>query len=281
MVDVVFSQSVVNKSSRTRGTADPKTRGQNKGSKPPQHNTGEPGSHQELTNNTPVQGAASTSTHQETHRVSVSSTSSSEGGSLTVVNEEPGKLTFADTVRTGEWETPQHMKRKLHKNAKRDIKDKSLNHGLKAAFTGNTATLYIENINIDDQDTKQEIAREVRAYIHNKNNRVLDVYVIFNKYRRDRCGCKIKIPTQNADVLLDDRFWPEGISCRLWEERARSQGNPSNRSKIENGRRGVESYNNASHSKDFYDIEETYHWRDSVHQYDNSRDFDGDYDSRC
>jgi hypothetical protein len=64
---------------------------------------------------------------------------------------------------------------------------------------------------------------DLRKYVNEGNVKVLDMFVIHNKYRSDKCGCKITIPTKDIDVLLNDKFWPEGISCRMWEDRRRDR----------------------------------------------------------
>ena len=83
--------------------------------------------------------------------------------------------------------------------------------------------LYVENIDIDVGSTKREISDDVRQHVTQMQIKVIDAHVLFNKFRQDRCGCKITVPTRDIDIVLADDFWPQGISCRLWEERKRNR----------------------------------------------------------
>ena len=142
---------------------------------------------------------------------------------------------------------------------------------LKAAYTGNTTILYVENIDIELTSTKKGISNDVRSYVNSKDIKVLDAFVILNKYRSDKCGCKLTIPTKDIDLLLDDSFWPHGICCRMWEDRSKNQNNP--RRRYENNRTGAISFR--ENRDDEYDA----HGHDYEYERGHTRDEYG-YDHR-
>ena len=127
--------------------------------------------------------------------------------------------------------------------------------------------LYIENIDNDSGATKKEISNDVRRYVCDGNVKVLDCFVIFNKYRSDKCGCKITIPTKDIDILMSEVFWPHGISCRIWEERTKP------------GFRGQKRFqSNWQRSETRHAHDEGDYNRD--YERDNYEDYDYGYDHR-
>ena len=236
----------------------------------------------------PTRGATGTSTNVTTasndadsagvedarvHRVSVSSASSDSSDSGDSSPDSPGcpvdapppapreKPTFTAVVRDGQWQDPPHVKRRQQKA---DNKNRAKpRQALRGAYSGNTTTLYVENIEIDYEQKREEIMQEVRNYIVGENNiKLLDTFIIFNKFRKDRCGAKITIPTKDIDSPLASDFWPRGISCRVWEDRRQKQTRSDGRSfkpRHQNSDEREPQYDNDCYGRDAeYDYERRY-----------------------
>ena len=121
----------------------------------------------------------------------------------------------------------------------------------------------MENIEIDYEQKREEIMQEVRNYIVGENNiKLLDTFIIFNKFRKDRCGAKITIPTKDTDGPLASDFWPRGISCRVWEDRRQKQTRSDGRSfkpRHQNSDEREPQYDNDCYGRDAeYDYERRY-----------------------
>ena len=117
-----------------------------------------------------------------------------------------------------EWSIPKSTKRRQAREKQKDTQ-KENSRQLKAAFSGETSTMYVENVHIDSSDTIKVIQNDIREYMKEQNVSVLNSYVIFNKFRRDRCGVKIEVPLKFVNQLKQEHFWPRGITCRQWEQR--------------------------------------------------------------
>ena len=215
-----------------------------------------------------------------TQRVSVSSDSSdsSESSSDSVIlNTEmhtnhdkraENKRTFSSIVQEGDWQKPKYVQRKETRSVNNSKRKNNQPRALRAAYAGNTSILYIENLEIGFQQNKVEICNDVRKYICDGHAKVLDIHAVFNRFRKDRCGCKITVPVSDIDMLLEQSFWPRGITCREWEERPR--------------RRRGGAYNKETYPSGYDN-------RDADGEHDNyeqaidgcyARDVDYDYDSR-
>ncbi|CAH1792228.1 unnamed protein product, partial [Owenia fusiformis] len=55
-------------------------------------------------------------------------------------------------------------------------------------------TLYLENIEICEGETNEDIKHQVSAYAKNQNIRIMQSYVVHNKVSQYRVGCKIIVP---------------------------------------------------------------------------------------
>ena len=158
---------------------------------------------------------------EQSQHVSISSSDE-----LNTTSDSPIPTTsFANVLGADKpWQKPKHVERKERKQAKTRDRLTANKGGLRAAYNGSTSLLYIENIDVGSY-TKKELCDDVKTYVKSGNVRILDAFIISNKFRADKCGCKVTIATRDIDVLLDVNFWPEGIKCRVWEDRKKHKSN--------------------------------------------------------
>lgn len=79
-----------------------------------------------------------------------------------------------------------------------------------------SAELYIANVEKLPNDSIQDIKYKIINCAGKGDVKVLNVWVVKNRYREDMVGCKITVPIDQYEKALEGRFWPENIKSRRW-----------------------------------------------------------------
>lgn len=88
-------------------------------------------------------------------------------------------------------------------------------------------------------DTEHDIIDSIKAYASVNGLKVMHASVVYNYYCDTSVGCKISIPVSQHEIAINDKFWPNNISCRVWQ-----RGKPNQTSnQTDQGQHGT-SYGN-------------------------------------
>jgi len=123
----------------------------------------------------------------------------------------PGKQYGADNTDVGKG------RRLQHDDGGRRTPGARTSRGLRGIREEKSCTLYVKNINVDEEERDEDIGHIVKDYAKQRNIRVMSTKVIRNKYVQDVVGCKLVIPQSQEHFVLAAEFWPHGITCRRWE----------------------------------------------------------------
>ena len=85
--------------------------------------------------------------------------------------------------------------------------------------------LYLENLRIPAGSSNKAIAESVIGHGKKKQVSILSCWVRRNKYVRDVVGCKITVPSTQANKCKVQPIWPEHVVCRDWFARHEIMGN--------------------------------------------------------
>ncbi|CAH1788380.1 unnamed protein product [Owenia fusiformis] len=105
-------------------------------------------------------------------------------------------------------------------NKPHDVKETPVNKpmkGLKGASFERSQSLYLENIQMDDNDTDDDIIALVKEHAKRKGIKLMQAYVIHNRFSMYRVGVRMTVPVSSADKAVEDDSWPAPIKCRQWQ----------------------------------------------------------------
>ena len=91
-------------------------------------------------------------------------------------------------------------------------------HRLRGRSEEQACTLYLKNICVEDKDSDADIMNMVKNHANEKNMRIMSMKVMRYKSVQDVVGCRIVVPEAMEYKLTSSYFWPEGVSCRRWED---------------------------------------------------------------
>ena len=175
------------------------------------------------------------------------------GTSPTYPEKEKSKVTISDHKQKmnnnksqsneESFQPPKHEVRKKKRNLQK--RDKAKERKLTGVRQEESIELYARNIKKLPNESLKDIADMVSRYCQKVGVRVMDARTITNKVCKDTVGCKIRIPLRYAEDVLQDRFWPNEVTCRKWAQRPRVErdnvfesqerrGRPSSRSSSAN-----------------------------------------------
>ena len=83
--------------------------------------------------------------------------------------------------------------------------------------------LYVEHIQTMEDDSEEDIIKCVKDYAEHGGIRVMSAKVIKNRFCQDVVGCKVFIPEKQIRLACSPSFWPDPVSCRVWEDRVRNR----------------------------------------------------------
>ena len=137
------------------------------------------------------------------------------------VNDMKSRKTTGDSDnesdKEGTWETVSSKNKYKKKSA-----DKCESSGLKGIKSEPFAELYLTNIARQENKSLSDIAEDIRKYGRGKGFRIMSAWVVSNRVTDDMVGCKLRVPMRQVDDMLGNRAWPDGIMCKRWEKRERS-----------------------------------------------------------
>ena len=128
----------------------------------------------------------------------------------------------------GPWLTPKHAVKKLKKKMKNELLQETRKQQnspvLKAAKLEPGVTLYIHNIHMHVGCDRTGVLNMVKKYANRDDDptaaiRVKKGTVITNHRCDDVVGCWIIVYEDDAKKSLKPGYWPDGMSCRRWEDR--------------------------------------------------------------
>ena len=98
--------------------------------------------------------------------------------------------------------------------------------------------LYLERIQKDVSDTDSDIEGMVKQHGRDAGIRVLSARAVRNRFCDYTVGCRITVPLSQIDAAMCVDCWPDGIKCRKWEAKRRTQRNPYRSKSDDNNGRG-------------------------------------------
>lgn len=139
--------------------------------------------------------------------------------------------TYSGVLTEGPWNKPKYLAKRANRrsrakeaheaasrNKKVHAQPKPLKGGYRLAGVKpeKTATMYLENISCDPEDSDSDVSNKVRAYARSKKLKVIAAYTVRNWRADDVVGCRIIIPESVVSDVTLPAYWPEGIRCRPW-----------------------------------------------------------------
>ncbi len=122
--------------------------------------------------------------------------------------------------------------------------------------------LYVENIEVHQDQTYSDVCSNLRAYAKDTVGiRTMAIKIIRNRYCDDVVGAKILVPETQEYIALDPQVWPENVVCRRWEDRGTRGRKFGQGDRRRGGFNGYGGYGNRN--------------RNAEYQYDNY--YDSDY----
>jgi len=91
-------------------------------------------------------------------------------------------------------------------------------HALKGASREKLTMMYVQNIEISDDDNEDTIISNIRQHCLAKGVKIVRAYVIYNRYNDYIVGCKLSVVVSQKHPLTADDFWPCNIRCREWQK---------------------------------------------------------------
>ena len=79
--------------------------------------------------------------------------------------------------------------------------------------------MYVQNLRRKRGQSLKEIADNVKKYCFKQDVRVMNAFVIRNKFVEDTVGCQLTVPLRQYDKVITDSFWPCEVTCKKWEHR--------------------------------------------------------------
>lgn len=76
--------------------------------------------------------------------------------------------------------------------------------------------VYLRDVYVHANETENELKTKVREHASLKDVRIMNIHIKYNRYTDDTVGCKLAIPSNCLNKVLENDFWPEDISCRRW-----------------------------------------------------------------
>ena len=83
--------------------------------------------------------------------------------------------------------------------------------------------------------------------------RTMSERIIRNRFCTDVVGCKINIPESQVRLACSPSFWPEVVSCRIWENRPRRQNGRYNQQSQKRSRPYRDDFDGADLNDSYYD----------------------------
>ncbi len=74
-----------------------------------------------------------------------------------------------------------------------------------------------------ETDPYESMKKKIWLHAKAKGIRIIRPRVIRNKHYDDIVGCKITAPLSHSQKALEDRNWPDNITCRKWTENRHNQ----------------------------------------------------------
>ena len=94
-----------------------------------------------------------------------------------------------------------------------------------------TTELYLENLRVPSGSSNKAIMASVTNHGKKNQIRILNCWVRRNRYVKDVVGCKITVPSTQANKCKVQPIWPEHVSCRDWFSRHELMGSQQPRSR--------------------------------------------------
>ena len=157
--------------------------------------------------------------------------------------------------------TTQSNSRPQHESSRRPSHHKDSRRSLRGLKAEKTLCVYIENIEVMEEESNDDIITMVRKYAALGGLRTMSERVIRNKFYTDVVGCKVNIPASQVRLASSPDFWPKVVSCRLWEYRQKR--NPRN----------YDSYTNSRYRDDEYDDRDALSNNNDYHDQNNHDDY--------
>ena len=169
------------------------------------------------------------------------STSSSSSSSITSSTDHPTTNTGPSDNRSysevsqiqGPWLTPKRELKKLKKKKRNEdlleTRNRQSSPVLKAAKLESGVTLYIQNIHMPEGCDKLGVLNMVKKYANRDDDptaaiRIKKGTVISNHRCDDVVGCRIVVSENDAKKSIQPGYWPDGMTCRRWEDRPPRRG---------------------------------------------------------
>ncbi|CAH1782499.1 unnamed protein product, partial [Owenia fusiformis] len=134
------------------------------------------------------------------------------------IDERFGEKRRENLETLGSVKRPQSAKNtvngKLNRNAR----------GLKGVAYEKAQTLYLESIEVEADDSDDDIENLVKEHVKYLGIRIMKLYVVRNRYSEYRVGVKLIVPETSVTKAMDPDVWPHPITCRRWERRSNSYG---------------------------------------------------------
>ena len=154
---------------------------------------------------------------------------------------DPANRSFSEAARSeGPWNYVHN--RRDYKNTRQDS-DKS---GLRGVKSQKPIYVYLRNVYVENDDSEHDLKSKVREHALARNVRIMNIHIKYNRFTDDVVGCKLAVPAQCIETVLQDNFWPEEIDCKKWVDRSRVNNPRFNRR--DNPRSSGE--NNHDHNRD-------------------------------
>ena len=159
-------------------------------------------------------------------------------------HEAQFKPLFTDVLNTdGPWHEVKGRKQSRNKRVvqqnKRNPPKSNFRLELKGSVPDKAMFMYFRNMAMASSDTEHDIIDSIKAYASVNGLKVMHASVVYNYYCDTSVGCKISIPVSQHEIAINDKFWPNNISCRVWQ-----RGKPNQTSnQTDQGQHGA-SYGN-------------------------------------
>ena len=177
--------------------------------------------------------SSSNSSSNGSSNISKNSSSGSISSSAhpTTSTESGEDRTYSEVSQIqGPWLTPKHAVKKFKKKMENELLQETRKQQnspvLKAAKLEPGVTLYIHNIHMHVGSDRTGVLNMVKKYANRDDDptaaiRIKKGTVITNHRCDDAVGCRIIVSEGDARKSLKPGYWPDGMSCRRWEDRPR------------------------------------------------------------